>query len=1417
MAYVGIDAQGARALSEVLRDTATRAETVRRQTVGALKLADLTSQAPLQLGLAQDGFATLGAGLANKADLAEQFTVDPQRLSQSLGVPVDDLRAAITAMVGLRGPTDVRAVLIGLAPPGADPPLDAALERLGSGLLPALLAGQKPALDATQVDALRVLALRLGIRQAGPSHPVATGAKPRTGTEVFWQDFWADGRTPEGVLSNPDQLYAWVSGTFELDRRLALSAGLPELVDVLDSFDFATGTSADRAGDAAGFAAINGWLPAFLVGRDATPPDATQLAQTLAFATRVGWADPGTASTVEQRFVSAIAYLRANRMLQSALLPTGFQGDPEPLAFLNAPGIAQILALGRQTGVLDDAIVAGLAGLVDQVFGPLGTEAATAPPPELTQPMQQQLFAVVASLIPRARAASPAIQAQFIASLGYLRQATTAADLRQRIVAVVAAFRTLGITGPPALTERQLIDVVGPDALGVLGQSRLRLRAAAAVQRNPEFLLVARQWGVPGGHKQDLGKYKFTWSFNDLGELAGIRRKKKSTLSRIVDTIKSVGKAILASWKDNPFKAIFQVGKIALGAVALIVPGLQALGAASLALSVAEAGYHALQGDWLSAIGAGLSAFTAGATDIFGAGAQTIVSGFQNTIATDLLGSDVLSVVKDAKRVFDIGTSIYNASQAKSLLGAITNGIGAVATTIGSGGQLLGRVGAIGKEAVDDLFRIGMTIRDANAFVTPAAGLLQSLDKDNALGVLGNGLSIISAGARALTNPLGAFTSPSLFSFTAETRDALRTIASGTGVAANVSLAINAADAGNSFLAGSFLAQAVQAVNDPLRTPTGSAARIGQRVAEVGAALEAVFDRTAAPATIAPILLKRLNDLVDSATTKAAKTSSSPGLINGSGQSTLINGSEQSTLIGDGGQSTLVGGDGDDRLSPDETFTVTQSAGQTLTSASLSDAEFATITLDDQVRSGNVLDGESLDTLAGGGIGLSGATIGGRSLDGQDLPAMVPTAVGTAHIPLPEPETFTIADPGASIFGDPPVRGGFLPFFWPGQPEMQLNTEKPADHFPEPSSEAFTRDLLLDGEVARRWEFALGLGFSSLGKAALQEFSPGSGLSLGATIAARGPSSTSFGLSDGFSAGLTLSESEVDPVTVGTEKASLSYSLLGGKHGSYGAINLESQEGTLTSGDIFLGLRVPDLSFHVSFPDLSITLPPYDPDNDPTFGFRLGYGPDGLIARWADRTDFPTFSISVKAGGMVYVEEPKYGDDAFRIMSWLSKSPPDEVAVSMQVPAGTRMSFGADPSVTSAATPGFPYEPGEDSTRADTGTSSAVPPGLSFVDGIAPVGTYPGGDELVSQDWWGNLSQNVQEWTEDHGDYVPGWTDDSWGRYLDQSSTPAPSLEPPSTDFLDVQPYVYDSSSFDTSDMLSTMDSFAGDSYDWAE
>ncbi|WBB52555.1 hypothetical protein [Verrucosispora sp. WMMD573] len=967
MAYVGIDSQGARTLGGVLRDTATRAEAVRRQVVGALNLAELTSQVPLQLALVQDGFATLGAGVIDKADLAEQFATDPRGVATGLGATTAELGSVLGALLGFAGPRDLRAFLVGLAPAGRNAALDAALDRLSPVLVPALLAGQRPDVPAELLPDLRVLALALGIEHVGPPVPPAdaeqTGrgflglfrrrAEQRT-TEVFWQDFWSDGRTVDDVLADPQRLLDWVAGTVELDHRLARAADLPRLGDVLATHDFATAETAPAelaakiAAAEIEFAAIADWLPAHLVGRDTTAPDDTQLGQTLAFAARVGWTDPGaTAATPAARFAAAIAFLRANRMAQSALLPTGFEGDTDPTAFFNEAGIDVVLRFGRAAGAIDDSYTVGLARLVDQAMSGAGVDLDSATPIELTQPLQQQLFALVASQIPRSMAQSPTVQAQFVGALSYLRGATDGPQLRERINRVVAAFRSLAVVGAPALTERELTVVVGDNVVDALGRGRLRMRSRGAVDRNPEFLILARQWGIPGGRSQDLGKHKLAITFDELGVLTDINRrkkKKKGFLSRVFDTVKSIGKAIVTAWKDNPFKAIFQVGKIALGVASLVVPGLQAVGIATLAANAVEAVSHAIDGNWLGAIGAGLSAFTAGA-DLLGTAAGVAKLVGQSSIAGGFFDAGAtLDVLRNAKRAFDIGASVFQASQAsqaKTVIGAVTAGLGAAGSVLGNGGPLLASLDLIDRNLALDLVRLGTSVRDVARLVTPAAGVIQALDRGDALAAFGNGLSVVSAGAAALLNPRGVLGDPktvagTAFDFDLETRTDLADLAKGTGIAANLAQAIAAVDAGRPFAAGQALAQALRITRTA--PPDGpDAALVAQRVAEVGVVLEGVF-RGVDPRLAAPVVMQRLRSVLDSlrptgldggaaserespapfagaATTSATTTTfgSVPGPTESAPPSdpavlgTPAGGAGQRTLAGGAGADTLIG------------------------------------------------------------------------------------------------------------------------------------------------------------------------------------------------------------------------------------------------------------------------------------------------------------------------------------------------------------------------------------------------------------------------------------------------------------------------------------------------------------------------------
>ena len=914
MGFVGIDVEGARQVGLVMREASGDAEESRRRTMEALTLAELSSDVPQRLAKIADGLATFGKGVTEKADLAASFTVDPKGVAAGLNTPVENVKAAISGLLGFSGPSDLRSVLAGLPPPGADAALDAALARLTPSLLPALLAGQKPTVDETQTEDLRLLALRLGIEAAGPpalvtpaeeqndgggsffSRLVRRAPTARTGTEVFWQDFWADGRTVAQVLADPAQLMEWVSGTFELDRRLAVATELPRLADILTSVDFATGADTSPADldaeVAASFAAIDAWLPEVLAGLRMPAPTDAQVAQTLAFAARVGWPDPGAAAaTADQRLASALAFLTANRALASALLPTSFEGVAQPLAFFDATGIGQLLDLGRRVGVVSNTALLGLAGTTDQLARAVGLDLTSITDDAAKEKLRQLFLTLVSSKVPPAFLQTPGLGPLVDAALTYVGNATDLPERLTRITEAVAAFGTLAVTGAPALTERQLTAVVGQQVVDTLGRGRLRARSASAFQKNPEFLLVVRQWGVPGGHKETIGKYKFTWSFDDTGALSGIRRKKKSFFSRVADTFKAIVKSIGDSFEENPFKAIIQIGKLAVSALAIPFPVLAPV---AIALNVGDAVVKAIDGDFLGALSSGLSVFTAGATGIFGQ-VPTAVDLAQRALVESVFGgTEFLGFVDNAKRALDIGTAVFRAVEADSLVGIIGAGLSAGATALGSGGQLLNGIGAIEKDVADELVRLGTTVADVTRIVAPTVGLIDALDRDDLVAALANGLAAVSAGAKAFGNEKGALspTAPGvdgLLGLTPENRRIIENLAQGTGVTAFALQAVQALERGQTAQALSFVAQAVTVVNDPTKTVLGDRADIARRLADVAVIIESVADAGGDPTRVGPqaaaAALQRLQLLFDAAGTPP--TLARPPAVVASGQKTV--------------------------------------------------------------------------------------------------------------------------------------------------------------------------------------------------------------------------------------------------------------------------------------------------------------------------------------------------------------------------------------------------------------------------------------------------------------------------------------------------------------------------------------------------
>jgi hypothetical protein len=1303
MGYVGIDIEGARALGAVLRDTATRTEAVRQDVLGALKLTELTSRTPLQLALVQDGFVTLASGVTSKAELAEQFAIDPKRAAATLGATEADLGSALAALLGFASPRDLRAVLVGLPPAGADAALDAALARLSPALMPAFVAGKRPELTAEQLAAmlpdLQALARALGIEHVGPPGPPPVEEKrggflglfrrrvePRT-TEVFWHDFWSDGRTVAEVLADPGRLLDWVAGTFEQDRRLSRAVDLPQLGDMLASHDFAT-ANGDPATVAAmiaaaetEFAAIARFLPAFLAGRTTVGPDATQLAQTLTFAARVGWVDPGeAAATPDARFASAIAFLRANRMLQSALLPTGFETDTDPFAFFNAAGIALTLEFGRESGVITDAYAVGVADLATQLLARAGANLASTTPIELTGPVQQQLFALVASQLPRSLAQSPSIQAQFVGALSYLRGAADGPQLRARVVEVVAAFRTLATVGAPALTERELTAVVGANAVDTLGRARLRMRGTEAVDKSPEFLILARQWGIPASRTVDLGKRKFGFAFDQLGVLTTIslkKKKKKGFFSRVFDTIKNIGKAIEDAWEDNPLKAIFQVGKIALGVASLVVPGLQAVGIAALAVNAVEAVSHAIDGNWLGAIGAGLSAFTAGVP-----------------LLGDLVDvGGTLQVLRNAKRAFDIGTSVIRATQADNLVEGIGAGLGAVASTLGNGGQLLGSLKLVDPTFAAELVRLGTSVRDIARLVGPGAGLVAAVDRGDALGAIGNGLGVISAGASALGNTKGV----RLFEFDAQDRQSLASLATGTGIIGGVARAIAAADAGRPALALQALGQAAQAAD---RTSQGAV--VAQRIAEVGIVIEGVFNG-ADPRLAAPVIMQRLDRVVQSLKPPGGQQAANPFDPDV--------GAAANTLIGGAGADVIPvqapGGGGDGRLHiemPDGTVfspvdgLIFVPPGSKVTTP---DGTFY-----HNVPGGN-LPSKATDELVPG----LGRVPGRVEDDILQLPGLRlffpahPDAVPMSRLPEQNGEGFVVAD----VFGGQTLAGDGLDRTVADELARRLGLHDPPFTIPRPADEVSPFEMLFGPPRDDHYVFAASrnpafvidevLDGGSLTRELIVPFG-GLGLSVDQDAAA-------LNLYYGEKLGVSYDESDdapADGLTV-TGSLSLDAALLN----SAAAVGVSSE---VNFGPL-LELRSPTSTGEWIYG--------VDVMDQITWGYTGAIdGKDDLRPVTPD--DFPDFAIGAGPTVMGGLKVPLPDPMALYAISLMTGESPDDILLAREVPDGTGLTFDVREEFQTPFDPGFAGRPGLAAPSfVDTAPGSGGAPPLSSF----PVGETP--------------------------------------------------------------------------------------------
>lgn len=113
VSYVELDPQRAQVLGRLLQDGAVQADDLRRSVAVALTLADLDSHVPIQLGVVQDDFARIASGVADKADLAAQYAVQPPLSRVSATDALDGLRSLARSF-------DASAAMFGFLPAAFD-------------------------------------------------------------------------------------------------------------------------------------------------------------------------------------------------------------------------------------------------------------------------------------------------------------------------------------------------------------------------------------------------------------------------------------------------------------------------------------------------------------------------------------------------------------------------------------------------------------------------------------------------------------------------------------------------------------------------------------------------------------------------------------------------------------------------------------------------------------------------------------------------------------------------------------------------------------------------------------------------------------------------------------------------------------------------------------------------------------------------------------------------------------------------------------------------------------------------------------------------------------------------------------------------------------------------------------------------
>ncbi len=787
MSFQGMEPDKVRDLITAMGQAEAEADALSGDVTAALTLSELESPTPGQLLAVSDELDAVAVVLNARVDIVEGHVIDPNELATELGITIAQAEAAITQLSGddigrddtplldllveqRRGAAILRQSFVGLPEPGTDPELDAAFVRLGAWLPGALESGEVPGdlTDRQIVDLALLQGALVGQGGAGGAEAIAAAE----GIGAAFRIGLAGAVAGAGLDIPPSQefgeaLFAKVAETYELDARLRTAAGLPTVQDM--HFRYAKHTDGSQYWQEE-WAALDSWLPAYLAGEGLPTDDPEQWALAASLAANMGWrgpfgADFGGLGAADQQaqLDAALAHLRGGRFLQRSLIPGDFEGLDGPNIIWTEEGINSAILAGERQGVVDGRTRAVAGRIADGVLG-----GGDGEPIQLTEEQQQALVAAIAAQNCHGFVTdNDAIQRQIVAAINLIGQQTTLADQKRVFADTIEAFRSLNVVGAPAVTYRQLKEIVGPDVDEELGYKTLTARSAKATGKRPQLLSLVAHWGIPGRQKFKTKKRKFRFEFDEQGRLVDIRNKKISKWKRFKNTIKAIGKSMWKEWTDNPWKYLFMgpagflpganqfadgvedldvddmfdgavdMTKFAATVAATVLPPSSAAGVAAWAAVAADTINDIQNDDWLGVASNALSAVSLGATNFTGAGVELVGTGADvasQVIDTVQSGDRLLDAIDDGGLIDIITSGLNVAGDLAPIVGGdadLTGFVNDAARFIGSGGQIVD--GIVDGDVIGILDgAVGLTslaVDDGNPDRTRDEGLLLALDQ----------------------------------------------------------------------------------------------------------------------------------------------------------------------------------------------------------------------------------------------------------------------------------------------------------------------------------------------------------------------------------------------------------------------------------------------------------------------------------------------------------------------------------------------------------------------------------------------------------------------------------------------------------------------------------------------------------------